>query len=146
MINISEWLIAPPPEEEITKDKIKGEYLDITVVERLLDDYCKAMSCCWSRKTHHYSFHTIGGEAWLATSLEIHFNHRDAHVILCGSFIRLADYPYNRNMVQTGISEATKAGVKILGNRFGKSLNDRGVPPVIQKDGIPLQSEFHISK
>jgi peroxiredoxin len=48
-------------------------------------------------------------------------------VLICSSFINPKEYPDNTNLLQTGIAEATKAGVKVLGVRFGKSLNARTV-------------------
>lgn len=122
--SIEWWLQQSVPDEEIsTKDG--GLFQDIRVIESLLDAYtCRK----WSRANHRYEFH----EGALSTSFELILPDEDdtrrTRVILCASLIDLADYDGNPNLLMTGISEATKAGVKILGRRFGKDLNEeRGV-------------------
>jgi len=129
--SIQDWLNEMPPESEIEwKEGIddKGNtvsvaYQPIWVIEDLLNSYCKKMERDhWDRSKHHYSFVEIGNFVYLATSHEILILGRS---ILCSSCIKISDYPNNTNYLQTGIAEATKAGVKVLGNRFGASLNDR---------------------
>ncbi len=126
---IQKWLKEPVPEEEIElldETDSKSAYQPIWVIETLLD---RLTSNNWNRLNHKYSFHPDSmGVEWLATSHEIElFYEGTRRVLICSSFINPNQYLDTRNLLQTGIAEATKAGVKILGSRFGKGLNDRMV-------------------
>jgi hypothetical protein len=101
-------------------------YIPIWAVENDLDTLT---GYDWSRNHHHYSFDTDStGLNWLSTSLELHIAYMGrSKTLLCGSRICISSYQDNSNLIQTGIAEATKAGVKVLGIRFGKELNERTV-------------------
>lgn len=118
------WLDTEVPADEIS-EKEGGLFQDIRVVENLLDAYT---SKSWGRKNHNYEFHTITvdghTETYLSTSIEIHLGCEDGRVLIGGSMLKLTDYAENPNIVMTGVSEATKAAVKVLGRRFGKDLNE----------------------
>lgn len=121
--NIQDWLKQPVPIAEIEKNDDGSEFQPIWVIESLLDELCNYN---WSRHSHRYSLHETHNNWWLATSIvtELKYNGIRRNLV-CGSFINMNDYPGNSNMLQTGIAEATKAGVKVLGSRFGYSLNNR---------------------
>ena len=126
-----EWLDSAVPDDEIS-EKDGGLFQDIRVIESLLDAYTGKN---WNRLKHQYSFHLTPsispddpGQYLLATSCELIIpgvDHGDRdRVILCTSCIDVAQYPNQPNILMTGLSEATKAGVKVLGRRFGKDLNE----------------------
>lgn len=126
---IEKWLKEQVPEEEIElldDTDPKSAYMPIWVIETLLDRLTMGN---WNRLNHKYSFHpdTMGVE-WLATSHELELLYDGVRrVLICTSFINPNQFLDTRNLMQTGIAEATKAGVKVLGSRFGKGLNDRMV-------------------
>lgn len=113
----------------IEKNDDGSEYIPIWQVENDLDTLCGKN---WSRYDHKYSLHTDhSGYEWLATSLLLEINVVGVkRILVCSSFISAEHYAGNTNLLQTGVAEATKAGVKVLGKRFGKELNDRFVPNV----------------
>jgi hypothetical protein len=125
---IQDWLNQPVPDEEIswTEDAQPAAYQPIWVIEFLLNQLSENT---WERYDHKYSFHTDReGFEWLATShlLKVQLGKTEvSRVLVCSSFIRLIDYGGNSNILQTGIAEATKAGCKVLGCRFGNTLNNR---------------------
>lgn len=130
--------ISPKP-DFLSSDPINLEqnddgssYIPIWQVENDLNDLCK---CNWGRFEHKYSFHANhSGEEWLSTShlLEVNYSGMK-RILLCSSLINPKEYPGNSNLLQTGIAEATKAGVKVLGKRFGKELNDRVISKAATK-------------
>lgn len=127
--DINVWLDSEVPETDIEllddKDTMSA-YIPIWIIESLLD-YLSFNK--WDRRNHKYSFHPdhSGGE-WLATSIELEITYAGmTRTLICSSFINTSSYPENKNILQTGIAEATKSGVKILGRRFGKCLNERAV-------------------
>ena len=126
--NIKEWLNSPVPEEELeSKDSAPGiVYQPIWVIEKLLNELSDKN---WDRVDHKYSFHTDNaGTQWLATSHLLKVNVGGVErTLLCSSFINPLEYGETSNLLQTGIAEATKAGVKVLGTRFGFALNNRTV-------------------
>jgi hypothetical protein len=121
--NIKDWLAGEPP---ITEEKDGALYVPIWQVEADLNELCENN---WSRHNHKYSLHTDhDGDVWVATSVITEVNYGELRrLLICSSYIRAAEYPDSKNILQTGIAEATKAGVKVLGNRFGYALNDRTV-------------------
>jgi hypothetical protein len=133
MENTQEWLNSDPP---IIEEKDGALFVPGWAVEADLNLLCEYN---WNRHNHKYSFHVDhNGDEWVATSvlLELHYFISGITVkrILAGSsFIKIADYPESKNILQTGITEATKAGTKVLGNRFGYSLNNRTVIKEKQK-------------
>jgi hypothetical protein len=125
--NIPDWLKLPVPPEEIELNDDGSEFQPIWVIESLLDELCNSN---WSRHSHRYSFHEMYNTFWLATSIVTEVKYTGTRRNLaCSSYINLLDYSGNSNILQTGIAEATKAGVKILGSRFGYSLNKRTTSP-----------------
>jgi hypothetical protein len=121
---MKEFIESDP--QGLEKNDDGSEYIPIWQVENDLDHLCGNN---WSRHSHKYSFHVgHSGEEWLSTShlLEVNYSGMK-RVLLCSSIITLQEYPFNSNLVQTGIAEATKAGVKVIGRRFGKELNDRTI-------------------
>lgn len=112
----------PVPESEIEKNEDGSLFIPIRIIEELLDSVSEKT---WDRVNHKYSFHIdAAGDQSLATSFELKLiAFGGERTLLCSSFIRLKDYENNSNILQTGIAEATKAGVKVLGKRFGKDLN-----------------------
>ncbi len=137
--NIQEWLQLPVPKEEIELNDDGSEFQPIWVIEKLLDELCNYN---WSRHSHRYSLHEIGNSFWLATSIitEIKYNLPPGTVrrnLACSSFLDLSQYTNNSNILQTGIAEATKAGVKVLGSRFGYSLNQRTAKKIREKTKMP---------
>lgn len=129
---ITKWLDEHPTIAMLEQNEKDGsDYIPIWMIETLLNEYSNLMVTDmtdtvlpWSRYNHKYAFHEVAGFEWLSTSLELKVGNR---ILLCGSMIKLLDYPDNSNWIATGIAEATKAGVKVLGNKFGKSLNARTV-------------------
>jgi hypothetical protein len=129
--DIKAWLDEHPTPDMIEQNPDGSDYLPIWVVENLLEELYENKATEWDRKNHQYMVHEINGFLYLSTSFEL-FLKNGIHpefnrTILCGSMIKLLDYPDNSNWIATGIAEATKAGVKVLGNKFGKSLNARTV-------------------
>lgn len=123
MENYKEWLNEEVPDFELD-EKDGALFIPIWVVESLLDELS---GCNWNRYEHKYSLHPdSNGVEWLATSHLLDVFYGDGkRTLLCSSFINPQQYPDAKNLLQTGIAEATKAGVKVLGVRFGKSLNER---------------------
>jgi isopropylmalate/homocitrate/citramalate synthase len=121
---VQEFLNKEPVNVEENADK--SQYIPIWQVERDLD---MITMCNWSRYDHKYSFHADNeGTEWLATSHLLRLNYGIVErILVCSSFINPTEYGIT-NILQTGIAEATKAGVKVLGKRFGIELNDRTVP------------------
>lgn len=113
-------------------------YIPIWQVEKDLDFISNSN---WSRAKHQYAFHADhSGEEWLSTSCEVMLTYSGMErILLCSSIISPKQYPMNQNILQTGIAEATKAGVKILGRRFGNELNARNIPKT-KKVKDPIKS------
>lgn len=110
----------------IEENADKSQYIPIWQVERDLN-YLSDSN--WSRFDHKYSFHADHeGTEWLATShlLKISYGGME-RILVCSSFINPNEYGIS-NILQTGVAEATKAGVKVLGKRFGIELNERTAP------------------
>lgn len=122
----------------IEENNDKSQYIPIWQVERDLDYLSNGN---WSRFDHKYSFHADHeGTEWLATShlLKISYVGME-RILVCSSFINPNEYGIS-NILQTGIAEATKAGVKVLGKRFGIELNERTMPkkpPKVKRKATP---------
>lgn len=142
MENYQAWLNENPP---ITEEKDGALFIPIWAVEGDLLSLCGHN---WSRYDHKYSFYNDhNGDLWLATSIITEVNYEEIkRTLACSSFIRQLDYPDGKNFLQTGISEATKAGVKVLGPRFGYSLNDRSVPKKKTKERVKAAPDNQIMK
>lgn len=135
MTGIPEFLTKDP--ENLEQNDDGSVYIPIWQVEKDLDTISDGR---WSRKNHKYSFHPISDASRiLATSHELIIQYGGVErILLCSSLIDPVDYPGVKNLLQTGIAEATKAGVKILGKRFGGELNDRTVPKKV-KNKLPVK-------
>lgn len=138
--NLQEWLNSPVPETELEHKDSSPDivYQPIWVIEKLLDEMTQNN---WSRTDHKYSFHSDKeGVEWLATSHTLNFcnDAGEQRVLLCSSFINPMEYQETSNLLHTGIAEATKAGVKVLGDRFGKSLNSR---TILKEKKTPVKSK-----
>lgn len=115
----------PDPKTDLEYNDDGSAYIPIWKVETWLDELTAGT---WGRSNHKYSIHPGHSNEWLATSHELKLSYAGVdRILLCSSFIDPIQYPGARNLLQTGIAEATKAGVKILGSRFGKNLNDRTI-------------------
>lgn len=125
MTGIPQFFASDPQNLEQNDDG--SSYIPIWQVEKDLNEVTEGN---WSRYDHKYSFHPDKeGNEWLSTShlLEVNYSGMK-RILLCSSLINPMEYPGNSNLLQTGIAEATKAGVKVLGKRFGSELNERVLP------------------
>lgn len=146
--NIKEWLDTEPA---ITEQNEDGSlYVPIWAIESDLNELCKTKDGVyeWSRHNHKWLVHVDhNGEEWLATSILVELNYEGIKRLLSGSsFISPSQYPDSKNFLQTGISEATKAATKVLGNRFGYSLNDRTVIKKTSKERKKAKPDEQILK
>lgn len=145
-IDIIEWLsVEPDPKSELEYNEDGSAYIPIWKIEDYLDKLCEGK---WSRPGHKYSFHTILSTEWLATSHDLEVNYAGMkRILLCSSFINTLDYSDSKNILQAGVAEATKAGCKVLGARFGKNLNDRNIlKPKIVKERAKAKPDDSILK
>lgn len=114
--DMQKWLGTEPP--IICQNDQGFDYIPIRDLEDTLDEY----DPFWARENHRYHFVEVGDYLYLSTSIQIVVVA--SRVLTGGSMLKLNDYPDNENIIQTGISEATKAAAKVLGRRFGKYLNE----------------------
>lgn len=118
---IAVWLNEEPTEIEWTDDLKPAAYIPIWAVENYLDILSDSS---WERYDHKYVWREMFNTTMLSTSHLLKVRNR---VLLCSSIIDPAKYQDSGNLLQTGIAEATKAGVKVLGRKFGRFLNERNV-------------------
>lgn len=139
LLQIPEFLNSDP--ENIEQNDDGSVYIPIWQVENDLNYISHGK---WGRFSHKYSFHIDhNGVEWLATSHELDVNYNGVkRILLCSSFISPLDYKETKNFIHTGIAEATKAGVKVLGKRFGRELNERTVlKPKTKKEPIKARPD-----
>lgn len=130
--------------ENLEQNDDGSVYIPIWQVENDLNHVTHSQ---WGRFNHKYSFHVdINGIEWLATSHELEVNYAGTkRILLCSSFISPLDYKGTKNFIHTGIAEATKAGVKVLGKRFGRELNERTALKVkIKKEPIKARPDSKV--
>ena len=143
MTGIAEFLSSEPINVE--QNDNGSLFIPIWQVEKDLDAFTENN---WSRFNHRYSFQTDHtGVEWVVTSheLEIYYGGLK-RILLCSSIINPQEYIGNSNIIHTGISEATKAGVKVLGKRFGSELNDRVAPKKKKKEPIKARPDATVMK
>lgn len=118
---IAVWLNEEPTEIEWTDDLKPAAYIPIWAVENYLDILSDSS---WERYDHKFVWREMFNTIMLSTSHLLKVRNR---VLLCSSIIDPAQYNGSGNLLHTGIAEATKAGVKVLGRKFGRFLNERDI-------------------
>lgn len=152
----AEWLEDnPAPEEiavritEVNGKKYKYQYLPVEVVEDLLDWFTDKL---WDTNSFKFSKYEVDGKEYVSGSLELTVGF-DAHMLTrtgaatssieeLKSVNEALGEKENTSFEATILSLALCNAAKKLGNRFGRSLNGRGVNKVEDKKEMPSISEL----
>src|ERR1700733_6991479 len=162
--NHSEWLEQQPVFEgdnkEVFENADGSQYIPVGIVEGLLDWFTDKN---WETNKFQFRTFEIGGKSFVSGSLELSFFHPDLFVngmmrknidrigrtvIGCATVdinTMMAKDIYSTDITDyeaTILSLALCNAAKKLGNRFGRSLNGRGVNKVEDKKEIPSISEL----
>lgn len=151
--NHSEWLEDNPAPEEIAEritevngKKYKYQYLPVEVVEYLLDWFTDKL---WDTNSFKFSKYEVDGKEYVSGSLELTVGF-DIHMLTrtgaatssveeLKSINESLGEKENTAFEATILSLALCNAAKKLGNRFGRSLNGRGVGKVQDvKKEMPL--------
>lgn len=122
------WINTRPPEDQISTLSNGAEFLDISVVERLL----YRLDSHWGTENFKFRVFEFLGIPFVSGSLELVVTYGGRTRRLIGAYtepVPPETNPYdpntNANYEATVKSECTKNAVKPIGVAFGQGLNDR---------------------
>lgn len=149
-----EWLEKEPEENEVFESiivldngkKLVTQYIPVAIVEDLLDHLTDKY---WDSTSFKFKKFEADGKEFVSGSLELTVNYDDRIISRSGAATenvadlkaKNADEKDNTSFEATILSLALCNAAKKLGNRFGRSLNGRGVLKV-QEDKKESLSEI----
>lgn len=121
-LTIKEWLNQHPPENEIQKDEQGFDHIPIGIVEELLDNFDN-----WNATDFKYTVSRVGNNSIADASILLTVQYNDKVIKRTGAKTIPVYSSTDNNLSEAAKSICIRNAAKTLGNRFGRSLNNRCV-------------------
>lgn len=122
-VSMEEWLSQHPPATELTKDEQDFDHIPIGIIEELLDNFDN-----WNATDFKYTVSRLGSVNIADASILLTVQYGDKTIKRTGAkTITLYGAGEDKNFSESAKSICIRNAAKTLGNRFGRSLNNRCV-------------------